>query len=47
MNGALKPSSDTPTHTEIYRMSKDIGGITHAHSKYTTIWGKQIRKYQI
>ena len=44
MNGALKPSSDTPTHTEIYRMSKDIGGITHAHSKYVTIWAQANKK---
>lgn len=29
----LKPSSDTPTHLELYRSFKNIGGITHTHSK--------------
>tara|TARA_B100000989_G_scaffold290994_1_gene264903 strand:+ start:1499 stop:2206 length:708 start_codon:yes stop_codon:yes gene_type:complete len=40
INGKLRPSSDTPTHTEIYKMSEEIRGITHAHSKYVTIWAQ-------
>ena len=28
----LKPSSDTPTHLELYRRFPDLGGITHTHS---------------
>ena len=32
IDGKLKPSSDTPTHLEIYRAFPEIGGITHTHS---------------
>lgn len=28
----LKPSSDTPTHLELYRRFHELGGITHTHS---------------
>ena len=30
--GWFKPSSDTPTHLELYRAFPNIGGITHTHS---------------
>lgn len=32
VEGKWKPSSDTPTHLELYRAFEDIGGITHTHS---------------
>jgi len=32
----LKPSSDTPTHLELYRSLDTIGGIAHTHSIYAT-----------
>ncbi|MBE6789236.1 MAG: L-ribulose-5-phosphate 4-epimerase [Ruminococcaceae bacterium] len=32
VEGKYKPSSDTPTHLEIYRAFSDVGGITHTHS---------------
>ena len=32
VEGNLKPSSDTPTHLELYRKYPEIGGITHTHS---------------
>lgn len=32
LEGELKPSSDTPTHLELYRKFKNIGGIVHTHS---------------
>ena len=32
VDGCYKPSSDTPTHLEIYRSFPEIGGITHTHS---------------
>jgi len=35
--GSLKPSSDTPTHLEIYRNDLDIGSIVHTHSRFATI----------
>ncbi len=35
-----KPSSDTPTHLELYRAFPEIGGIVHTHSKYATVWAQ-------
>lgn len=32
LEGKWKPSSDTPTHLELYRAFPEIGGITHTHS---------------
>lgn len=32
VEGRYKPSSDTPTHLELYRSLPSIGGITHTHS---------------
>ena len=32
VDGHYKPSSDTPTHLEIYRNFKNVGGISHTHS---------------
>lgn len=32
VDGCYKPSSDTPTHLEIYRSFPEVGGITHTHS---------------
>lgn len=34
--GALNPSSDTPTHLELYRSFANVGGIVHTHSHYAT-----------
>jgi L-ribulose-5-phosphate 4-epimerase len=34
------PSSDTPTHFELYRNFDEIGGITHTHSLYATAWAQ-------
>jgi L-ribulose-5-phosphate 4-epimerase len=31
-----KPSSDTPTHLELYRAWPQVGGIVHTHSEYAT-----------
>jgi len=38
--GELNPSSDTPTHLELYRAFKTIGGITHTHSDYAVIFAQ-------
>lgn len=32
VEGDLNPSSDTPTHIELYKAFKDLGGIVHTHS---------------
>ena len=43
-DGYLKPSSDTPTHLELYRAFKNVGGIVHTHSLYATAWAQARRK---
>ena len=44
VEGELKPSSDTPTHLELYRNFKDIGGICHTHSTYATMWAQACKQ---
>lgn len=39
----LVPSSDTPTHLELYRALDGIGGIAHTHSRYATSWAQARR----
>jgi len=34
----LRPSSDLPTHLELYRAFPDIGGVAHTHSEHATAW---------
>jgi L-ribulose-5-phosphate 4-epimerase len=36
IEGNLNPSSDTPTHIELYKAFNDIGGVTHTHSNFAT-----------
>lgn len=36
VEGNRNPSSDTPTHLELYRAFKNIGGIVHTHSRWAT-----------
>mgnify|MGYP005955569747 FL=1 len=48
VEGALRPSSDTPTHLELYRRFPDIGGVVHTHSRWATIFaqaGRDIPAY--
>jgi L-ribulose-5-phosphate 4-epimerase len=40
VEGRLKPSSDTRTHTHLYRHFEAIGGVTHTHSTYATAWAQ-------
>ncbi|TDQ59370.1 L-ribulose 5-phosphate 4-epimerase [Mesocricetibacter intestinalis] len=40
VEGHKKPSSDTPTHLELYRRFPSIGGIVHTHSRHATIWAQ-------
>ena len=37
VEGDLNPSSDTPTHLELYRNFPEIGGVVHTHSTYAPI----------
>lgn len=43
VEGRLNPSSDTPTHCELYNSFKNIGGIVHTHSRWATIWAQSGR----
>ena len=36
VEGRYKPSSDTPTHLELYKAFPTLGGVTHTHSLYAT-----------
>lgn len=48
VEGKLNPSSDTPTHAELYRRFAGVGGIVHTHSRWATIWaqaGREIPPY--
>lgn len=48
IEGNLNPSSDTPTHLELYKKHKEIGGIVHTHSTFATAFaqaGKEIKEY--
>jgi len=36
VEGALRPSSDTPTHLALYRAFDAVGGVTHTHSTHAT-----------
>lgn len=40
VEGALKPSSDTPTHLVLYRAFPTIGGVVHTHSRWATIFAQ-------
>ena len=40
VDGDLNPSSDTPTHIELYKAFPQIGGVVHTHSTYATAWAQ-------
>jgi L-ribulose-5-phosphate 4-epimerase len=44
VEGALRPSSDLPTHLELYRAFPTIGGVVHTHSHYATVWAQARRE---
>ena len=46
VDGKCKPSTDTPTHLELYRKFIPLGiyGIVHTHSKYATSWAQSGRE---
>lgn len=48
VEGRLNPSSDTPTHLELYRGFGSIGGIVHTHSSWACSWaqaGRDVKAY--
>ncbi len=40
VEGELRPSSDLPTHVELYKHFPDIGGVAHTHSEFATAWAQ-------
>lgn len=40
VEGKWKPSSDTPTHVELYKAFPEIGGIVHTHSRWATTFAQ-------
>lgn len=40
VEGTYRPSSDTPTHLELYKSFPEIGGIVHTHSPWATSWAQ-------
>lgn len=40
IEGALNPSSDTPTHLELYKSFEEISGVAHTHSDYATAFAQ-------
>ncbi|WRS28658.1 L-ribulose-5-phosphate 4-epimerase [Oscillospiraceae bacterium MB08-C2-2] len=43
VEGNWKPSSDTPTHLELYRQFSGCGGIVHTHSRWATTYAQAHR----
>ncbi len=43
VDGAQRPSSDTPTHRRLYQAFPDVGGVAHTHSHYATVWAQTCR----
>lgn len=43
VEGKLRPSSDAPTHVVLYNSFPAIGGITHTHSTFATMFAQACR----
>ncbi|WP_026630015.1 L-ribulose-5-phosphate 4-epimerase [Dyadobacter alkalitolerans] len=42
VEGNMRPSSDTKTHTLLYKNFPSIGGVCHTHSTYAVAWAQAI-----
>jgi len=40
VEGAYRPSSDTPTHRVLYCRFPSIGGVVHTHSSFASAWAQ-------
>lgn len=40
LEGKFNPSSDLPTHLELYKSFPDVSGIAHTHSRWATIFSQ-------
>lgn len=43
VDGKFRPSSDTPTHMEVYKAFPEVGGVAHTHSRWATVWSQARR----
>lgn len=44
VEGRLRPSSDTPTHLALFQAFPEIGGVTHTHSMFATVFAQASRQ---
>ncbi len=47
VEGELRPSSDTKTHSVLYRNFPEIGGVCHTHSTYAAAWAQAMKPIPI
>lgn len=47
VEGGLKPSSDTKTHSYLYKNWENIGGVAHTHAMYSVSWAQAQRDIPI
>lgn len=47
IEGTLRPSSDTKTHSVLFRAFPGIGGICHTHSPYAVAWAQAKRSIPV
>ena len=44
VRGAMRPSSDAPTHLHLYRHFAGVNGVVHTHSSFATAWAQAARE---
>ncbi|HEX3804621.1 MAG TPA: L-ribulose-5-phosphate 4-epimerase AraD [Solirubrobacteraceae bacterium] len=44
VEGDHSPSTDAPTHLELYRAFEQVGGVVHTHSTWATVWAQAQRE---
>lgn len=47
VEGKKNPSSDTPTHLELYKAFSTIGSIIHTHAEWSTSWAQAGRSLPV
>lgn len=47
LEGERRPSTDAPSHLELYRARAEIGGIVHTHSTWATAWAQAEREIPV
>ena len=47
IEGTMRPSSDTKTHSYLYKNWPNIGGVAHTHATYSVAWAQSQRDIPI